>query len=809
MDDNLRHLLERQLSRGELILFTGAGFSAEAGSRGGGKLPVGRELRQTLWPFAFPDLDFDAEASLGDIYEVARRRAQNRVGEQLSHSLSVDPAAVPDFYRLWFAAPWRAMYTLNIDDLDDVANSHFALPTPIRSLSAITDETIPAGSFLSSVHLNGKVSEFPQVTFSAQQYGERTATPDPWYRQLVGQLAAFPVVFVGTALEEPPLWQQIASRQRRTRRSPEVRPRSYLVTPNLSDTRQAILRELNVEWIPMTAEQFASEVLSGMTIEAETGHRALAEVRGIRPPRAALRPVVDLVAQLRTDLADFLLGREPTWADVISGYAIVREFESGLPERVQAGTESVVLITGTAGAGKSTTLLRLATALQSDGLNVQWLDTATDLPLGRIRELVASSCPDVLVIDDVDSFGPSAGPFLSELVNGTPGLRVLGAVRSSRADRLDIARHIGEERVSLVSVPLLEDSDIDSLIDALTKANRLGILRGKSQPEQRAAFRQRAQRQLLVAMIEATLDIRFEEKVHSECRDLSEPEKLTYAILALATSFRQFIRRDELLIALTGARDEGLAALDNLSRKHLVLVGDTGELVLRHRVIAEHVLNFFHESGHFAAAVEGLLYAMAAKLGPGHPTRSREHRVLVRLLNHKFMIEQVRDIGRAREIYDELEDILAWDYHYWLQRGSLEVEVSNVRGAENFLAQAKGLAPDDYRVQTEWAYMLLKRAAQEAEAGSLQSRDLADEAFTELYDAIARRGRTDSYPYHVLGSQGLGWSRRAVMTARERTEVLRKLLDTVREGRRHHPNQRDLELLERDLYREYLQSAND
>ena len=171
------------------------------------------------------------------------------------------------------------------------------------------------------------------------------------------------------------------------------------------------------------------------------------------------------------------------------------------------------------------------------------------------------------------------------------------------------------------------------------------------------------------------------------------------------------------------------------------------------------------------------------------------------------MLDEIRDVGRAREIYESLEDVLNWDYHYWLQRGSMEVEVSNVRGAENFLGQAKGLAPDDYKVQTEWAYMLLKRAAQEAEGGLTGARELADEAFAELHDAIARRGPTDSYPYHVLGSQGLGWVRRASLTAIERTEKLRELLETVREGRRHHPRQRDLEMLERDIQDEYLRSA--
>ena len=132
-----------------------------------------------------------------------------------------------------------------------------------------------------------------------------------------------------------------------------------------------------------------------------------------------------------------------------------------------------------------------------------------------------------------------------------------------------------------------------------------------------------------------------------------------------------------------------------------------------------------------------------------------------------------------------------------------------MRGAEIFLAQAKGLAPEDYRVQTEWAYMMLKRASKDAEAGLPRACELADEAFTELYDAIERRGRTDSYPYHVLGSQGLAWTRRAVLPKDERTAKLRELLEVVRDGRKYHRFSADLERLEGDLLDEYLRSGLD
>ena len=43
-----------------------------------------------------------------------------------------------------------------------------------------------------------------------------------------------------------------------------------------------------------------------------------------------------------------------------------------------------------------------------------------------------------------------------------------------------------------------------------------------------------------------------------------------------------------------------------------------------------------------------------------------------------------------REVYDSLQSLMDWDYHYWLQRGSFEVEIGDIEVAENFLEHASG-----------------------------------------------------------------------------------------------------------------------
>lgn len=83
-------------------------------------------------------------------------------------------------------------------------------------------------------------------------------------------------------------------------------------------------------------------------------------------------------------------------------------------------------------------------------------------------------------------------------------------------------------------------------------------------------------------------------------------------------------------------------------------------------------------------------------------------------------------------------------------------------------------------------------------------RSEANAALADFEEAMRSRGRTHSHPYHVYGAQGLRWARRAPVTSQEKRLLLGRLLEAVREGRKHHPRRDDLRQLEVDLEREYL-----
>ncbi len=304
--------------------------------------------------------------------------------------------------------------------------------------------------------------------------------------------------------------------------------------------------------------------------------------------------------------------------------------------------------------------------------------------------------------------------------------------------------------------------------------------------------------------LEATSNENFDEKIDSVCKELGSEFGLPYAVLAIATDLRMSLTRDEVLLAIGDPSNEALNRLQRLQNQHLIIVsGD--QLQLRHRVVAERVVDYYRSQMQLSEPIEGLLWAMATKVCPSMSRHARQRKLLTRLLNHDSMIRLTPDRSVPRKAYALIEDVLNWDYHYFLQRGSFEVEVGDIELAKNFLDQARGIAPNDYMVQTEWAYMTLKRASSNPIAG--WAKDSVDEAFSELSDAIRSRGKDDYYPYHILGSQGLSWIRRAPMAKSEKVRKLAEILEQVKQGLTYHPRRRELKRLTDDVQTEYLMQA--
>lgn len=219
-------LLLRQFARGNVVLFAGAGFSVGAKNSRGADPPLGTQLAEILasecgWKYEGEDLAV--------VYEQAQKHLGSQKMNDVLRSLYKNCAAAKWHY-LIPKLFWYRIYTTNIDDV---------LETSYRSDSAqgLDSITCPAAfddqdmwfERVQCVHLHGSVLDLAKgLTFTAAEYAGQTATPNPWYQALIEDMYANSVLFVGSRLNEAPMYHYLALRTERARGTPEVRAKAFV-----------------------------------------------------------------------------------------------------------------------------------------------------------------------------------------------------------------------------------------------------------------------------------------------------------------------------------------------------------------------------------------------------------------------------------------------------------------------------------------------------------------------------------------------------------------------------------------------------
>ncbi len=252
--------LAHTIATGDAMLFTGAGFSSDARDLAGEPLPDSAQMVAELWPIVFGEGEPDG-SSLADLYDAALLTRERELAAYVARRLRVGDTPLPPHFAKWFGAPWRRIYTLNVDDLERAVQRQFALPHQLRSVSALAHDREPArDGVVDVVHLNGLAGADPELTFSTMQYAARLCGRDREYERLAEDLLAHPFVFVGTTLDEIVLWQHLELSRRRTGH-PTTRPVSFLITSSLPLARRVLLESLQIQWIEGTIAELAEEIL--------------------------------------------------------------------------------------------------------------------------------------------------------------------------------------------------------------------------------------------------------------------------------------------------------------------------------------------------------------------------------------------------------------------------------------------------------------------------------------------------------------------------------------------------------------------
>jgi hypothetical protein len=832
LDTPDQQLLHRAIRRNKCVLFLGAGFSAEAQSASGKRLPAGSALGAALWEWLGYDIEsglYNAATSpLDKLFDVARKKkgARELLAFLKAHLVI---HSYPDWYRQVAYPYWYRIYTTNVDNLIERIFSDVGIAR-LEAISAIAtryqerDDTLRR---LQYVKLNGTLGDcLDDLTFGAKQFGGRSGEYDPWYDHFVRDYSSHATILVGTEVNEPLFWKALVSRQGRSGATSELRLRSFLVSPTISPVVIDSLHEFNVVPVRATAKEFfeylgtivgdwpeyEDVIVYANPQYAQFRESLQGDTHGVKALEAFLQAfervsVTDRPVSYRSS---FLLGSAPRWQDLALGLDAFRECTAEAVRNAEVYVEEQsrvgpLVITGHRGAGKSTTLMRVAVNLAAAG-HLVFHAWGEDVPEPHIvaNALDQLDTRSIIVVDDAEWVGFRLTAFLSELRKlAKPPLVVLAL----RANTLYFVED--EDDAIEVWTDKLTAVDIEAVIDLLERENSLGAVTGRPRAEIRRLFTDKARKQLLVAMMEVTRNDEFERIMANEYREIADPTlRVTYLVACLATAAGASLSRDQLVAASDMPPARILVALVRDLRQMVVPAAGKGDrLVARHSLVAEAVIERA-ERRELATAYKRLLSVLAHDMDQGarRGEGRRWFRLYRRVINHDTIYRRfAHDIEEARAIYDSLTRLLSKDSHYWLQYGSLELQNGDLASAALYIASAESLNPTDWYIQNAKGHLLMVqgcRAATLAEALHLRR-----EAEALLRDLIDRHGDESPYPWHTLVSHALDWLEIWKHDAVEKREELALFRALAQEGLEAHPGHDGLEQVFARIERDYLRTA--
>jgi hypothetical protein len=506
----------------------------------------------------------------------------------------------------------------------------------------------------------------------------------------------------------------------------------------------------------------------------------------------------------------YLLGSSPDWQDFAHNFDAPRDINQFVAETVRGAyaepEATPIALLGSAGCGKSTIIHRVALTIAAEGYPV-FFSQEDVLPKPQDAAAVFDEMDRraILFLDNADLTLNWCAALLQACDAAKRPLLVLAA-RTNRYDRY-CAEIRSVTDVTEIPIPHLSSGDIDALIDVLGRNNMLGHLRGMSDGARRAEFEKRAEKQILIAMREATEGKGFDQIIESEFAELTPVEaKLLYLCAAIATAARSYVTIDQLLSSSEVGPPEALELINRNLRDIVVKQEDNPRLLrLRHMVIAELMTEKKAPRNILREAYIRFLSTLSHDMGRPPDRNSRVARLYRRIINHEAICRRF-EVEDARAIYESLQDRFKDEAHFWLQFGSLELTQGDLTFASNYIAQAESLSPSDDFIKMAKAHLMLKKAV--VTPVHREAREMWAEACGLVDEQIEKRGKTDPYPYHILGSQALLFMTRCVYLE-EKKAIIVNARNMVKKGLQYHSRNPELIDLDRELQDAYLGLALD
>lgn len=542
------HLID-QIRLGNVILFLGAGASLGAEDSSGNKIPNATELaKQIIDKFLSPEYN---GSSLGYAAELAISSSslfdvQQFIAEKFK---LFNPAKhhhkIPKFV-------WKAIFTTNYDLL--VETSFRKASEAIQELMPVVKNTPKTQIFLHDkilpyYKLHGCITDINDPTapliLTTDQFIDHKSQRDRLFNDFQDLSNDYPILFVGFGMADYDIRMILNSLNKNI----SARVRSYMVGPGIKDLDASLWEQKKISTIKMTADDFFSELdrlidprvrklaTFKPDVKAPIFNKFVVQFDTLKPTEEFslfIEKHIDYIhgniQAPNTEAKQFYKGYFDNWDPIIKNLDVNRRIKDGILSEIfledslhNKTDQTVYLLKGNAGCGKSVLLKRIA---YDAGVTLErfCVFIKNDAPPIRPENIIHlyTYVKDriYLFIDNVSLREDEIIYLLNKCKKENVPLTIFISERGNiwNSECQGLQKYLTQS----YHIRYLLDPEIVDLISLLERHDCLGTLKNKTHPERIEAFADRASRELLVALYEATNGSKpFEEIIYDEYKRVS------------------------------------------------------------------------------------------------------------------------------------------------------------------------------------------------------------------------------------------------------------------------------------------------
>jgi SIR2-like domain len=805
------YLIDR-VREGHVVLFLGAG--ASHGAVGAAtEIPDAKRLASLLSDHFLGGQDKGKPLSIVAEYCIAESDVQTFQQYVRDLFVKFSPSStqlqIPT-YR------WAAIVTTNFDLVVERAYAavagHVQDIVPIIKNSDRVDAKLRTDRSVPFLKLHGCINHWNDLStpliLTIDQYITHKKNRDKLFERFKHYASEYTVVFVGYRLEDPDLRQILLELA-----DPEAsRPRCYVVSPSASDRDEKVWESKRITTLKGTFEEFLL-ALSAAIPEAlrAAGPQAISHPieRLFVRPNATLTPETHAFLEAdalylrpdhpvtKGDPKTFYKGASYDWAPLAFEWDSKRHItDSVLSDAIlvddvdRPSMTDFYLLSGHAGSGKSVALKRLAWDACSFGKLCLFVANQSRLTVEPLIELCELTGERLFVfVDRVSNRVPELQTLLQAARSRSLRITLIACERTNEwnTECTDLGSFVSET----YSVQQLSQQEIEWLIDKLAAHQSLGAITGLRRSEQVNAFARVANRQLLVALYEATSGKPFEEIVFDEYNSVVpvDAQSLYLTVCALnriGVPVRAGIVKRVNGISFDQFKERFFGPLEGIVLTEDYRPGRDMAYRTRHPWIAETVFERALPSQNDRLDLYLKLFdALDIGYGPDRIayrglTRARD---LQRVFSDPLLVRRLFDAASS--------SVGADDAYLHQQRAIYEMKRpnGNLDHAYEELQFAKRLAPYDKSILHSLAELEFSRS-QHARTGVEKARHL--QAAQDIASALTGKNADTSHGYHTLiriGLQELAHHLKAeAPNDEEITRRLRLVQQTLDAGRERFPD---------------------